>query len=83
MWIGNYQHRPFGEESKYLNLFYTHHRLYSYTMTPDKYTWILENPNLNIGNRESYAPNLYEGYESGNQTELWMDYTQGLRGFQQ
>jgi hypothetical protein len=83
MWIGNYQHRPFGEESKYLNLFYTHHRLYSYTMTPDKYTWILENPNLNIGNRESYAPNPYEGYESGNQTELWMDYTQGLRGFQQ
>jgi hypothetical protein len=52
-------------------------------MTPDKYTWILENPNLNIGNRESYAPNPYEGYESGNQTELWMDYTQGLRGFQQ
>jgi len=83
MWIGNYQHQ-IGEDSKHMSLFYSHQiNLYAYVMSPDKYTWILENPIQNMGNQESYPGSQNGDHEFANQKELWMDYTQGLTGIQQ
>lgn len=81
MWIGNYRFRSTCEEKKYLNLFHSHFRLYEYRMTPDKYSWMLHNPKPIQQN--PYTNNHYEGSFIGDHSELWLDYTFGLKGILQ
>ena len=81
MWVGNYRFRSMCEENKYLNLFHSHFRLYEYRMTPDKYSWMLNNPNPIQKNPNT--DNHYEGSYIGDHSELWLDYTFGLNGISQ
>jgi hypothetical protein len=81
LWIGNYTSRKEGDELKYLTLFNIRGDLYTYRSLPDAYSFVVEEKTFLQNNHSSsyYSEWDYlKCYDSGNQTDIWLDYLSGL-----
>lgn len=86
-WIGNYTQykRNFGPWIKeYINLFQLPYDLYVNKSSLDKYEFIISQKSfLDMNHTNSNKRQWDNGYPTGNQTDLWINYLNGIENQKQ